>query len=157
MAFKNWCNKLIHIITSGNFCFVLYRPYDLKKENEPNLFKKWKTKLIGNNFSKYSLIFAILTILAGNKYIFTYLIRISIKIAPNKYTYWKKVLRRNPAMVVKGRMSFTMDSLWMKVRLVTGVSLSSSGFHLQWMKVATFIGIILIKPGPDLSEMKCNN
>ena len=96
MAFKNWCNKLICIITSGNFCYVLYRPYDLKKENEPNLFKKWKTKLNGNNFSKYSLIFAFSTILAGNKYIFTYLIRISIKIVQNKYTYWKKVSRRNP-------------------------------------------------------------
>ena len=101
MAFKNWCNKLICILTSGNFCYVLYRPYDLKWEYEPNLLKKWKTKLNGNNFSKYSLIFAFSTILVGNKYIFTYLIRISIKIAPNKYTYWKKVSRRNPEIVLR--------------------------------------------------------
>ena len=61
-----------------------------------NFFETWKTKSNGNNFSKYSLIFAFSTILAGNKYIFTYLIRISIKIVQNKYTYWKKVSRRNP-------------------------------------------------------------
>ena len=74
----------------------MYRPYDLKWEYEPNLLKKWKTKLNGNNFSKYSLIFAFSTILIGNKYIFTYLIRISIKMTQNKYTYKKKVSRRNP-------------------------------------------------------------
>ena len=49
-----------------------------------------------NNFSKYSLIFAFSIILAENKYIFTYLIRISIKMTQNKYTYQKKVSRRNP-------------------------------------------------------------
>ena len=54
---------------------------------------------------------------------------------------------------VKKRAAFTTDSLWMKVSLITGVSLSSSGSHLQWMKVVTFIGIIPIKPGPDSSEM----
>ena len=59
-------------------------------------FEKWKTKSNGYNFFKYSLIFAFSTILAENKYILTYLIRISIKIAQNKYTYWKKVSRRNP-------------------------------------------------------------
>ena len=52
-----------------------------------------------NNFSKYSLIFAFSIILAENKYIFTYLIRISIKMTQNKYTYKKKVSRRNPAFV----------------------------------------------------------
>ena len=96
MAFKNRCNKLICIPTSGNFCYVLYRPYDLNYENEQNLFKKWKTKLNGNNFSKCSLIFAFSTILAGNKYIFTYLISISIQMSQNKYTYWKNVSRRHP-------------------------------------------------------------
>ena len=67
----------------------------------------------------------------------------------------KKVLlqTRKMSMVVEGRKSFTTDSLWMKVSLITGVSLSSSGSHLQWMKVVTFIGIIPIKPGPDSSEM----
>ena len=61
--------------------------------------EKWKTKPNGYNFFKYSLIFAFSTILAENKYILTYLIRISIKIAQNKYTYWKKVSRRNPAVI----------------------------------------------------------
>ena len=45
----------------------------------------------------------------------------------------KKVLlqTRKMSMVVEGRKSFTTDSLWMKVSLITGVSLSSSGSHLQ--------------------------
>ena len=45
----------------------------------------------------------------------------------------KKVLlqTRKMSMVVEGRKSFTRDSLWMKVSLITGVSLSSSGSHLQ--------------------------
>ena len=63
-------------------------------------FEKWKTKSNGYNFFKYSLIFAFSTILAENKYILTYLIRISIKIAQNKYTYWKKVSRRNPVLQI---------------------------------------------------------
>ena len=67
-------------------------------EKVGDFFEKWKTKLNGNNFFKYFLIFAFWTILAKNKYILTYLIRISIKIAQNKYTYWKKVSRRNPAI-----------------------------------------------------------
>ena len=46
---------------------------------------------IANNFLKYSLIFAFSIILAGNKSIFSYLIRINIKMTQNKYTYWKKV------------------------------------------------------------------
>ena len=58
--------------------------------------KYQETSSIANNFSKYSLIFAFSIILAENKYIFTYLIRISIKITQNKYTYQKKVSRRNP-------------------------------------------------------------
>ena len=62
-----------------------------------NFFETWKTKSNGYNFFKYSLIFAFSTILAENKYIFTYLIRISIKMTQNKYTYQKKVSRRNPA------------------------------------------------------------
>ena len=37
-------------------------------------------------------------ILVENKYIFTYLIRISIKMTQNKYTYKKKVSRRNPVI-----------------------------------------------------------
>ena len=61
--------------------------------------KYQETSSIANNFSKYSLIFAFSIILAENKYIFTYLIRISIKMTQNKYTYQKKVSRRNP---VKG-------------------------------------------------------
>ena len=32
--------------------------------------------------------------------IFTYLIRISIQIVKNKYTYWKKVLRRHPVLIL---------------------------------------------------------
>ena len=54
------------------------------------------TSQIANNFSKFYLIFAFSFILAENKYIFTYLIRISMQIAKNKYTYWKKVFRRHP-------------------------------------------------------------
>ena len=58
--------------------------------------KYQETSSIANNFSKYSLIFAFSIILAENKYIFTYLIRLSMQIVKNKYTYWKKVLRRHP-------------------------------------------------------------
>ena len=48
----------------------------------------------------------------------------------------KKVLlqTRKMSMVVEGRKSFTTDSLWMKVSLITGVSLSSCGFNLHRMK-----------------------
>ena len=41
--------------------------------------KYQETSSIANNFSKFTLIFAFSIILAENKYIFTYLIRISIK------------------------------------------------------------------------------
>ena len=51
--------------------------------------KYQETSSIANNFSKYSLIFAFSIILAENKYILTYLIRLSMQIVKNKYTYWK--------------------------------------------------------------------
>ena len=40
-------------------------------------------------FLQYSLIFAFSFILTENRYIFTYLISLSMQIAKNKYTYWK--------------------------------------------------------------------
>ena len=36
---------------------------------------------------------------------------------------------RKKVMVVEGRKSFTTDSLWMKVRLITGHSVSEYGFQ----------------------------
>ena len=36
---------------------------------------------------------------------------------------------RKKVMVVEGRKSFTTDSLWMKVRLITGHSVSECGFQ----------------------------
>ena len=66
-----------------------------KKMSKKSLKHQWTSK-IANNFSKNFLIFAFSTILAENKYIFTYLIRISMQIVKNKYTYWKKVFRRHP-------------------------------------------------------------
>ena len=74
--------------------------------------EKWKTKPNGYNFFKYSLIFAFSTILAENKYIFTYLIRISIKITQNKYTYQKKVSRRNPVsgIIHRRKLGYSIDS-----------------------------------------------